>query len=291
VTGRDERAMTMEAVQVHPSNAEQLAAWDGDEGAYWAQHAEYFDRSIAAHDRPFFEAARIQATDHVLDVGCGTGQDTRRAARVAHDGSAVGVDLSAAMLDYARRAARADGFTNVSFLQADVQVHPFSRAGFDVAISRTSAMFFGDHAAAFANIRGALRPGGRLVLLTWQGPDHNEWLREIATALAAGRPPMIPPSGVGPFALADPARIEHLLTGAGFGDIDVAGNAAPMWFGDNGQDASRFLIGLMGWMLQGLDDDGTKRAHDALLHATTAHETANGVTFESATWITTARSL
>src|SRR5919197_2128134 len=117
--------MSTDTVPVNPANAEQLAAWNGDEGAYWATHAEYFDRAIAGHDGPFQAAAAIQPTDRVLDVGCGAGQTTRDAARAASSGSVLGVDLSSRMLDVARRLTAAEGVTNARFEQADAQVHPF----------------------------------------------------------------------------------------------------------------------------------------------------------------------
>jgi len=280
--------MSTDTVPVDPANAEQLNAWNGDEGTYWAQHAERFDRAIAGHDGPFQAAAGFQPTDRVLDVGCGSGQNTRDAARAARSGSALGVDLSAPMLVHARRAADAEGLTNASFLQADAQIHPFEPASFDVAICRTSAMFFADHVAALANIGRALRPGGRLMLLTWQPLAGNQWLKEIATALAAGRPPQIPPPGVGPFALSEPDRIRAVLDEAGFIDVKLVGNEAPMWFGADASDACQFILGLMGWMLAGLDDDARAVARDALRAVTSDHETADGVTFASATWITTA---
>jgi SAM-dependent methyltransferase len=275
--------MSTSTLPVDPANAEQSAAWNGGEGAYWAEHADRLDRVIAGHDRPFQAAAAIEPTDRVLDVGCGTGQNTRDAARAASSGSALGVDLSAPMLDYARRVAESEGLTNCTFLQADAQIHPFEPASFDVAICRTSAMFFADHVAALSNIGGALRPGGRLAMLTWQPLAGNEWLQEIATALAAGRQPQIPPPGVGPFALSDPDHISALLGGAGFVDVKVMGNEAPMWFGADAADAHRLIAGLMGWMLEGLDDNGRVEALDALRTTTAAHETADGVTFASAT--------
>jgi SAM-dependent methyltransferase len=282
--------MDAETVQVDPANTEQLAAWDGTEGGYWAEHAEYFDRAIAVHDGPFQAAAALQTTDRVLDVGCGNGQNTRDAARSASSGSALGVDLSRAMLDQARRVADAEGLSNVSFLQADAQIHPFEPASFDVAVCRTSAMFFADPVAAFANIGRALRPdGGRLVMLTWQALAGNEWLVEIAGAFAAGREPRVPPPGVGPFSLSEPDRIRDLLGEAGYRDVQVAGNVGPMWFGVDAADASAFILGGQGWMLDGLDDAGRAVALDALRATTEAHETADGVTFASATWITTAR--
>lgn len=281
--------METETVPVDPANAEQLAAWNGTEGAYWAKHAESFDRAVAGHDRPFQDAAAIGLTDRVLDVGCGTGQNTRDAARIARSGSALGVDLSAAMLDHARRVAEAEGLTNASFLQADAQIHPFEPASFDAVICRTAAMFFADPIAALTNIGGALRPGGRVTLLTWQPLASNEWLEKIATALAAGRPPRIPPPGVGPFALSEPDRIRVVLGEAGYRDVQVVGNEAPIWYGSDPTDAYEFIAGLMGWMLDGLDDDGRRAALDALRELTESHQTPDGVTFASATWITTAR--
>ena len=93
------------AVPVDASNIEQLRAWDGDEGEYWAENAEHFDRSVAAYHERLLEAAAIGDHDRVLDVGCGTGQTTRDAARAASAGSAFGVDLSSRMLEYAGRRA------------------------------------------------------------------------------------------------------------------------------------------------------------------------------------------
>jgi SAM-dependent methyltransferase len=280
--------MDTDAVPIDPANTEQLAAWNGSEGAYWAEHAASFDRAIAGHDRPFQATAAIKPTDRVLDVGCGNGQNTRDTARLARSGSALGVDLSAAMLDHARRAAEAEGLINVSFLQADAQIHPFQPASFDVAICRTSAMFFADPVAALANIGRALRPGGRLVMLTWQLLAGNEWLEKIPRAFAAGREPRIPPPGVGPFALSEPDRIRAVLGEAGYRDVHVVDNVAPMWFGADAADAFEFILGGQGWMLDGLDEAGRAVALDALRATTAAHQGVDGVTFASATWITTA---
>ena len=278
------------SIPVDTANIGQLQAWDGDEGAYWAANADYFDRSVTEHHRRLLEAAAIAGGDRVLDIGCGTGQTTRDAARQAPDGSALGVDLSAQMLDVARRRAAGEGLTNVSFIQADAQIHAFDAAAFDVAISRTSAMFFADRAAAFTNIAGTLVPGGRLALVTWQGLAGNEWLREISGALAAGRALPTPPADApGPFSLSDPTVVRDILTTAGFDDISVDGSEAPMWFGADAADAHQFVLGLMGWMLQGLDDEGRERALDGLAATMSSHATEAGVLFESAAWVITAR--
>lgn len=281
--------MTATRISVHPSNAEQLRAWDGDEGGYWADHASYFDRSVAGYHEALLDAARIARTDRVLDIGCGTGQTTRDAARAASDGSALGVDLSTQMLDHAQRQAAIEGVENATFLQADAQIHPFEAGSFDVGISRTGAMFFGDIAAAFTNIARALVPQGRLALLAWQALPANEWLSEISGALAAGRDrPAPPPGAPGPFALSDPDRVRTLLTTAGFRAVDLAGMTAGLWLGSDANDAYRFVLGLMSWMLEGLDDSGRAGALEALRATMAAHESADGVVFGSAAWLITA---
>ncbi|MFE2283044.1 class I SAM-dependent methyltransferase [Streptomyces sp. NPDC059443] len=273
-------------VRVDPSNAEQARAWDGQEGAYWAEHADRFDRALRAYRTHLLAAADVSAADHVLDIGCGAGETTRDVARRASRGRAVGVDLSAAMLQVARQRAADEGLGNVDFVQADAQVHPFPAAAFDVAVSRTGTMFFADPVAAFRNICGALRPGGRLVQLVWQPLAGNEWLLSFARALAAGRPlPMPPSDGPGPFALADPARVRTVLGAAGFTDVQLEPHGESMWFGENTDAAERFVLGLHGWRLDGLDDEGRRRAVDDLRTTLAAHATDSGVLFASATWI------
>src|SRR5688572_332349 len=117
-----------DAIPVDPSNQQQWQAWDGDEGSYWAANADHYERSLDAYHEAFFAAAAITPTDRVLDIGCGTGQTTRHAASRVVDGSALGVDLSRAMVEVARARAAAAGLNNVSFLQADAQIHQFEPA-------------------------------------------------------------------------------------------------------------------------------------------------------------------
>jgi SAM-dependent methyltransferase len=277
---------TRQELIADPSNAGQVGAWDGNEGAFWAAQARRFDETLANCHGPFLEAAAIREDDRVLDVGCGNGQATRDVARLATNGSALGVDLSSQMLALARQTAAAEELDNVEFRHADAQIYPFERAAFDVVISRMGSMFFGDPVAAFTNLHRALRPDGRLTLLTWQSVADNEWLTEFRAALAVGRDlPAPPPEAPSPFALSDPHRVRTILGAAGFADVSFESLHEPMSFGPDPDDAFDFVSGLTGWMREGLDEAGRDAALAALRTTIAAHTDDRGVTYQSATWI------
>ena len=271
----------MGTIEVDRTNVEQARAWDGDEGAYWADRAAAFDRSVAGYDRALLAAAAVRPGDEVLDVGCGTGHVTRAVAALARPGTATGIDLSGRMIEVARAAGGA------AYVQGDAQVHPFPAGAYDLVVSRTGAMFFGDPDAAFANLRRALRPGGRLVLLVWQAAERNEWIGSVSAALT-GRALSPPPGAPSPFSLGDPERMRALLGGAGFAEVTVDGVEAPMDFGPDAESAYGFLTGLLGWMVAGLDEAARAAALAALRRDVEAHATPDGVRYGSAAWLVTA---
>ena len=131
-----------------------------------------YDAELQLHNEQFRAALDIRAADHVLDIGCGTGQTTREVALVASAGDALGVDIDAGMIARARELADREGVPNVRFEVGDAQAHPFSSGALDVAISRFGTMFFSDPAMAFRNIAHAVRPGGRLVMMVWRAHDR-----------------------------------------------------------------------------------------------------------------------
>lgn len=282
---------------VAAGNVEQARCWDGDEGDLWTEQEERFNAAIHRYGAPLAAAARITPTDRILDIGCGTGLTTRAAAREAAHGSALGVDLSARMIGRARERAAQEGLTNITFEQADAQIHPFVPQSFDIAISRFGAMFFGDPRAAFANIAGALRPGGRLVLLAWQRLDRNEWLTAIRAALAAGRvsPAVAAPPAAGapgPLGLADPELVGPILTDAGFVHVGFDAVEEPFDVGADADEALRFLsgTGAAKGMLGGLADADRAEALERLRAVIAAHSSAEGILFDSSAWLITART-
>ncbi|MFC5260516.1 class I SAM-dependent methyltransferase [Kribbella qitaiheensis] len=271
---------------IDPGNADQLRAWDTAEGVFWAEEAELFEHALHRYDDALLRAAGIRDGDQVLDLGCGTGSTTRAAAWLAGSGTALGVDLSSPMLAIAERTAAAIGLPNAHFAHVDAQVHPFADDEFDVVLSRTGSMFFADPAAAFSNLARATKPGGRLVLLTWQPPPRNEWFTSFTTALAAGRQlPVPPPDAPGPFSQSDPDAVSRILVDAGFAAPTFEAQAEPMYFGLDVRTAERFVLGVLGWLLADLDDDARHQALDALRNDLAKHQTTDGIAYDSAAWL------
>lgn len=273
------------------ANAEMARAWDGDEGEDWARDWEYYDRSARDYQAALDEAAAIESSHRVLDIGCGNGESTRIAARAADRGSALGIDLSTKMLARARALAAAEGILNANFVRGDAQVHPFESNAFDLAISRFGAMFFADRAAAMSNVARAIKPGGRIVMIGWQELGKNEWLQEIRSSLSVGRDLPAPPAGApGPFGSADADGMRDVLGSAGLEDISFESLEVPVWVGKDGEDAFRFIsgTGAVRGMLQGLDNPSSASALNALRETMSAHDTGDGVVFGSAAWLITA---
>jgi SAM-dependent methyltransferase len=221
-------------------NTEQAGTWDGPQGDVWVAREPMLNAALAQHTARLLEVAAVQAAEQVLDVGCGTGDTTRACARRAVDGEAMGVDLSSAMLRRARVRADEAGLRNVSFVQADAQVHPFDAGRFDVVLSRFGVMFFADPVEAFSNLARATKPGGRFVAVVWQPLDRNQWVIEPRAALLGERDvPAMPEDVPGPFGLADGERTRRILTDAGWTQVGLDVVAVPYYFGADADAATR----------------------------------------------------
>jgi SAM-dependent methyltransferase len=246
-----------------------------------------YDAELRLYNEHFRAAARVGSHHRVLDIGCGTGQSTREAARAAVAGTAVGVDVSAPMLERAGQISDEEGLTNVAYQLADAQVHRFPPEHFDVCISRFGTMFFADPVAAFTNIGSALRPDARLVMLVWQERDRNEWatVRQTLTAVPA------PPGGPNAFSLADPAVTEGILAAAGFTDVSFTDVHEPVYYGPDSATALDAMLRLLKYedLLADLDAAAAEQARTRLRTTLDAHDTGGGVYFDSRAWIVTAR--
>lgn len=279
-------------------NAEQIVYWNEQAGPKWATLQDRIDQQI----RPLGELAMVRAAlaagERVLDVGCGCGDTTLALARrVAPGGSVLGLDISAPMLARAReRLAEAGLGAAVSFLQADAQTHAFAPAAFDVLYSRFGVMFFADPPAAFANLRRALRPGGRLAFVCWQAATDNPWmLVPMAAALQHLPPPELPPPGApGPFAFADPERVRGILAAAGYADVALEPVQMTLTIGGGDLDQTVDFLLQMGPTARALRDTTdaavVTRVAAAVREALLPYATPDGVRMDSASWIVTAHA-
>ncbi|WP_329311171.1 class I SAM-dependent methyltransferase [Streptomyces sp. NBC_01262] len=278
------------------ANTHQAEAWNGYEGLHWAENRRRYDAVNGGMNKPLFEAAAIAAPDHVLDIGCGTGQTTRLAARHAADGLAVGVDLSAPMLEQARTATAEQGIRNARFVQGDAQVHDFAADGFDVAISRGGIMYFADPVAAFTNVGRALRPGGRLAFVcpTALRPDDDfaRALTPLWTLMRQHAPgsDTLGESAPGTNQLDDPHGIGQVLDRAGFTDVSTEPISVPMVFGRDAVEAAEFIfaMGPMRFNLQGAAPDSVARARAQVATALADFYDAGEVKLHAALWAVSA---
>lgn len=250
--------------------------------------ADFYDAELKRHNGHLRAAANVGIGDRVLDIGCGAGQSTREAARVAVEGTAIGVDTSSEMLDVARRRADEVGLRNIAFEEGDAQHHAFPAARFDLCISRFGVMFFADPAAAFANVARALRPGARLAWMVWQSQERNAWSGAIRRALAPGT--AVSANALTPFSLGDPAIGTELLNTAGFTSIDFIDVREPVFYGSDVDAAFDALINLY-LVKDALAQTGEApdKAMQRLRDLLEAHMTPEGVLFDSRAWIMTAQ--
>ncbi|MBU4433558.1 MAG: methyltransferase domain-containing protein [Alphaproteobacteria bacterium] len=206
------------------ANAAQIDYWNATAGRIWAQFQEHLDRQIAPLGLEALRVLAPRAGERILDVGCGCGQTTLDlAARVGSEGQVTGVDISEPMLAVARARPAPAGAAQPAFLDCDAQTADLGEGVLDAVFSRFGVMFFSDPPTAFANLRKALKPGGRLTFVCWRPYPENPWMRAPMEAAQPFLPPIPPadPTAPGPFAFADPQRVQSILQAAGFEDIRI----------------------------------------------------------------------
>jgi len=274
-------------------NVEQAEAWNGASGRHFIEQRERHERMRGRLTARLLVGAQVEDGENVLDIGCGCGDVTILAARATRSGHALGADLSQIQVAEARRLAASAGVTNASFEVADAQVHPFQAAAFDLALSNFGVMFFDDSAAAFGNLRKALRRGGRLAFLCWRTRDENPFFTvgfaEAAAALNLRELPG-PPAA---FSLADTGRVGTLLSGAGFGGIEFAKVDEPMLIGRDVDDvleyerASPSVAELVTGLSAAQAAELTRHVRDRLV----TYASPDGVAMPGAAWLVTAQAV
>jgi SAM-dependent methyltransferase len=223
------------------ANDAQRRYWNEVAGPRWVAGQGFRERRNQESLELLLDRLRLAGGEHVLEIGCGTAAVTLPLARaVGERGRVIAVDISEPMLEVARQHVAEAGLRNVTLLLGDAQVHTFEPAAFDIATSRMGVMFFAEPVTAFRNIRGALKPGGRLVFVCWAPlAENRHWLisYEIAVRLI-GPPETAPETEVGPLAFGNPDYVRRILAEAGFSDISVE-RAHPTIIGGNAEEEAR----------------------------------------------------
>jgi SAM-dependent methyltransferase len=268
-------------------NAGQITYWNDVAGPTWVATQIERDRELRPLGLRAMEALAPQVGERLIDIGCGCGETTLELARrVGGGGRVLAADISAPMLAIAEQRARAEGLAQARFIQADAQTHPFDPA--DGAFSRFGVMFFADPVAAFANIRRALAPSGRLAFVCWQALGRNGWINVAASAIGPLLPAPLPasdPHAPGPFAFAERDYLQGLLKDGGFGDVTIEPHDQQIGWGDLEVSVRTMLgVGPIAAAVRAHPQLAEPMA-DAIRTALTPYLTDEGVLLDSATWI------
>lgn len=270
--------------------ADQAAHWNGPGGQSWLKAQARLDHLMAGITRDALALANAQPGETAIDVGCGPGTTTAAlAAAVGPEGHVLGVDISQVLID----AAATRRLSNATFVVADAAAHPFEAASVDLIFSRFGVMFFADPVAAFANLRRALKPSGRLAFVCWRSPQDNPWA--LAPVRAAGPFLALPPrpgsEEPGQFAFGDRARVERILNGAGFTDLAIEPLDVEIWMGRDPADvvANAGRFGPLARPLADADPAAAAQAKAAIVEAMAPHATKDGVSLPGGCWLVGAK--
>ena len=191
----------------------------------WGVRADQLRRATMPVATWMVEALRPQPGDTLLELAAGPGDTGFLAAELIEPGGTlICSDFVPEMLSVAQERAEALGLRNVRFKQIDAETSiDVEAASIDGVLCRWGYMLMADPVTALTQTRRVLRPGGRLVLAAWTGPDDNLWsaipMRELVRRGLEERPD---PDAPGQFAWADQGVIAERLQEAGFVDFELA---------------------------------------------------------------------
>jgi SAM-dependent methyltransferase len=281
--------VTEAAKSVAEMATEQAAYWNGPGGQGWLKAQARLDHSLVEITRHVLALANAQPGEKAIDVGCGPGTTTAAlAASVGPEGHVLGVDISQVLID----AALTRRLSNATFLVADAGVHPFEAASADLIFSRFGVMFFADPVAAFANLRRALKSSGRLAFVCWRTSAENPWGLVPLQAAAPFLPPLPRPGPEDPgqYSFGNRARVERILTGAGFAALAMEPIDVPIWMGKDAADvvANAGRFGPLARAFANAEPDAVAKAKAAIAEALAPHATPEGVLLPGACWLVSA---
>ena len=198
------------------------AAWGAVASGWYAQREDIWNAS-----RPVSEwmVRRLDPRlgDTVLELAAGLADTGLMAARlVGESGRVIVTDFTPEMVAAARRRAEELGVQNAEFRVLDAERMDLNTDSVDGVLCRWAYMLMIDPAAAFAETRRVLRPGGRLAFSVWAARERNPALSLVGTVLVElGHVPPPDPEAPSAFAIADVERIRELVVGAEFADPEI----------------------------------------------------------------------
>jgi SAM-dependent methyltransferase len=279
------------------ANTEAIEAWDGPLFDRFLRFRHIVVAGLANHGAGALRLFPPQPGWRVLDIGCGFGDTTQDIARmVGAGGEAVGVDASERFIQASREEAAAAGVDNVRFEVADAQADDLG-GPYDLAFSRMGTMFFASPVVAMRNVRRALKPGARLVMVVWRRREDNAWLYRAQTIVEGfvQKPEEYdqPTCGPGPFSMAGADTTSDILVHAGFTDISLRRCDLPILVGDDVEEAIdlTMALGPAGEILR-LQGDRAAHLHEsiraALREGFKDFRTPEGLLASASTWIVSA---
>jgi ubiquinone/menaquinone biosynthesis C-methylase UbiE len=235
------------SVQASSPNAANVEFWNDVLVARFERFRDLFVGASDIHSRGPIERAGLQPGMRVLDVGCGFGETSLQIAElVGPTGAVVGMDCCEQFLAAGRADAAAAGLRNATFVLDDAQSAEFAH-DFDFVFARFGTMFFQNPTAAMRNIRTALAPGGRLLMVVWRPLEDNPWLsfaKAVTQRYLPPPPDEAPSCGPGPFSMSDPDVVTAILTGAGYSGVSFERTDAVVRVGSSVEEAMAFQLSI-----------------------------------------------